>query len=233
MFRTLVMECVLVLLVTQAGGQDTRSERDQERRRDRPEVRRTDSDQHRAEAHHDIPLPKHAVAVFIPTEGHDDVHGTVMLTQEENYVRVLGHLTGLPPGKHGFHIHEFGDLRAPDGSSAGGHFNPSGKRHGAPTDAEHHVGDLGNILANEQGVAKVDAKIKGVPLHFVIGRALVVHEKADDFESQPSGDAGARLALGVIGFANFEKDETARPAGKEHPELREDGAADRPSDPRR
>lgn len=146
------------------------------------------------------PIPQEAVAVLRPTQG-EKARGVVKLTQTDEGVRVQGTVRNLSPGEHGFHIHEFGDLRGNDGKAAGGHFNPEGKKHGGPEDAEHHAGDLGNITANDEGTAEVNKLAKGLKLHFVVGRSLVVHGEADDLESQPSGDAGARVALGVIGFA--------------------------------
>lgn len=145
--------------------------------------------------------PVKAVAVLRSTKG-NDVRGRIMLTEDDGSVRITGRIRGLTPGKHGFHIHEFGDVRAADGTSAGGHYSPHGNKHGGPQDKEHHAGDLGNIVANEDGVAVVDKTSADFKLHFVVGRAIVVHGGADDFESQPSGDAGARVAVGVIGIAN-------------------------------
>jgi Cu-Zn family superoxide dismutase len=128
------------------------------------------------------------------------VSGTIELQQEKGYVLVTGEVRGLTPGKHGFHIHEFGDLRATDGMSAGGHYNPHKKPHGKPDARERHEGDLGNIEANAEGIAKVNVKAMGLDLSNVLGRSVVVHEKPDDF-SQPVGNAGGRVAVGVIGLA--------------------------------
>lgn len=153
-------------------------------------------DQHRVEPE----LPKHGVAVLFPTRG-NQVRGMVEFTETQRGVGIKGMVRGLEPGKHGFHIHEFGDLRSRDGSAAGGHFDPAGHKHGAPGDEEHHYGDLGNITADEQGVANIDMTADWMKLHFIVGRALVVHAGPDDLESQPSGDAGDRVALGVIGIA--------------------------------
>ncbi len=150
-------------------------------------------------------VPGAAVAVLMPTKG-NDVHGTLVLAQQDGFVHVTGKVTGLTPGEHGFHIHEFGDLRAPDGTSAGGHFNPHGTKHGGPNDEERHPGDLGNITANAQGVAEVDTKAMGLQVHFVLGRSFVVHAGKDDLKSQPSGDAGPRVAVGVIGLAEMPKE---------------------------
>lgn len=157
-------------------------------------------DKHSDHADKDHQLPTHAVAVLIPTEG-NDVRGVVELQQHGKQVVLKGKVINLSPGKHGFHIHEYGDLRAADGKSAGGHYNPDGHDHGAPDDQQHHAGDLGNIEANEQGTATFEIKAKNQKLHLLIGRSIVVHAGADDLKSQPSGDAGPRVALGVIGLA--------------------------------
>lgn len=143
------------------------------------------------------------VAVLAATQG-NDVTGEVTFKEMEGAVQITGRIAGLSPGKHGFHIHQFGDLRAPDGTAAGGHFNPRGVEHGGPHDDQHHAGDLGNITANERGVAMIDMKSKNFRVEQVIGRAVVVHAGADDLKSQPSGDAGPRVAVGVIGLANAE-----------------------------
>ena len=133
------------------------------------------------------------------------VSGVVTFTQVGDEVEVKGEITGLTPGLHGFHVHEFGDITSKDGMSTGGHFNPAGMKHGGMHDKERHVGDLGNVTANEKGVASINMKDKLLQLHgphSIIGRGLIVHVKADDEKSQPTGDAGGRAAGGVIGIAN-------------------------------
>ncbi len=166
-------------------------------------TRGADEHDHKHE-HVDI---KDAVAVLLPMKN-SGVAGVVLFKQEKGYVNVTGEVTGLTPGKHGFHIHMFGDLRAPDGMSAGGHYDPHGHKHGGPDAKERHEGDLGNLEANAQGVAKVNVKAKGVELNQVVGRSIVVHGDTDDLKSQPAGNAGPRIALGVIGMA-----EVKAPAG--------------------
>ncbi len=146
-------------------------------------------------------VPTEAVAVLMSTDG-SKVSGTLVLTQEGETVRIKGQVKNLSPGKHGFHIHQYGDLRSTDGKAAGGHYEGSGKQHGSPDDDNHHAGDFGNIVASDDGVATVDKISKELKLHFVIGRSIVVHKDADDLKSQPSGNAGPRVAVGVIGFAN-------------------------------
>lgn len=154
-----------------------------------------------AAKHDKPPIPSQAVAILIPTAG-NDVHGIVMFEQKEEGVHVRGKITNLSPGKHGFHIHEFGDLSKADGTSAGGHYNPEGTEHGGPESETHHAGDLGNVTAGEDGVATFDHMFKFLQLHHIIGRSVVVHAGEDDLKSQPSGDAGPRVGVGVIGIAH-------------------------------
>jgi Cu-Zn family superoxide dismutase len=136
-----------------------------------------------------------------PTEG-SIVNGSISVATMGTGVHFTGTVTGLTPGKHGFHIHAIGDCSAPDATSAGGHFNPDTKAHGAPNAPEHHAGDLGNIEADSSGTAKVS--IHGGGLTFasgansVMGKAIIVHAAEDDLKTQPTGNAGARLACGVI-----------------------------------
>ncbi len=141
-----------------------------------------------------------ATADLEPTEG-NHVKGTVTFSQEKDVVVVRAEITGLTPGKHGFHVHEKGDCSAPDGSSAGGHFNPTNKQHGARTSADRHVGDLGNVEADADGKATLvwrDPVMRLDGPDSIIGKAVIVHAGEDDLKTQPSGNAGARVACGVI-----------------------------------
>jgi len=142
-----------------------------------------------------------AIAVLHPTKG-SKVHGTVVFTKVDKGVQVHAHISGLTPGKHGFHVHEFGDCSDPAAKSAGGHFNPKKLEHGGPHADKRHVGDLGNVEADSEG--NVDYEVVDEQITFsgetsIIGRGLIVHEKADDLKTQPTGDAGGRVACGVIG----------------------------------
>lgn len=144
-----------------------------------------------------------AVAMVMPTKG-NTASGVVTFSKVKDGIRIIADFKDLSPGVHGIHIHEFGDCRADDGSSAGGHFNPHVKAHGAPDAQERHVGDLGNIVADENGVAVLDVVDPHPALdgeHSIIGRSVVVHAEADDFQTQPHGAAGGRLACGAIGLA--------------------------------
>ena len=139
-----------------------------------------------------------AIAVLSPTEG-NDLQGTVTFIQTPEGVRVQANLTGLTAGtEHGFHVHQYGDCSASDGTSAGGHFNPHGADHAGPDAASRHVGDLGN---SEATYDRVDTQLAFEGESSIIGRAVVVHGGTDDLSSQPSGAAGPRIACGVIGIA--------------------------------
>ncbi len=144
-----------------------------------------------------------AIAVLSSASG-SKVSGTVTFTKDGDGVKVVADVTGLTPGKHGFHVHEFGDCSAPDATSAGGHYNPEKHRHADRTAADRHVGDLGNLEADDSGKAHLDWTDKMLTLSgddSVIGLTVIVHEKEDDLKSQPVGNAGGRLACGVIGVA--------------------------------
>lgn len=144
-----------------------------------------------------------AHVVLKPTTG-NAASGELSLVDEDGGVRITGRITGLKPGtEHGFHIHETGDCSAPDATSAGGHFNPSNQPHGHAGPGPHHAGDIPNQRADASGVASVDVLVDGIQVGGgaatdVIGRAVIVHAQPDDYKSQPSGNAGARIACGVI-----------------------------------
>ena len=146
------------------------------------------------------------IAVLHPTAG-NQVSGVLHFEPvADGKVHITGTVTGLVPnGEQAFHIHEFGDCSAADGTSAGGHYNPEKHDHALPVKEVRHAGDLGNLKANAEGAATIDLTVDNFSIdgekNPIIGRSVIVHAKNDD-GGQPTGNAGARVACGVIGWAN-------------------------------
>jgi Cu-Zn family superoxide dismutase len=145
-----------------------------------------------------------AVAELGPTEG-NKASGTATFVERSGKLIVDGHFKGLAPGQHGIHIHEKGDCSAPDGMSAGGHYNPTGEPHGALDSARHHGGDFGNLTADANGDATLSVTLDSSRIgigklanNTIAGKALVIHADPDDLNSQPAGNSGKRVACGVI-----------------------------------
>jgi len=139
--------------------------------------------------------------------GGSGVGGTVSFAQAEGGLEINARVSGLKPGTYAIHIHEFGDCSAPDGSSAGAHFNPKGEPHGGPGEAKRHAGDLGNLVADQSGVAYLrllDDQLVLAGTSGILGRSVIVHAGPDDFRTQPSGNAGGRIACGLIGLVKSE-----------------------------
>lgn len=155
--------------------------------------------------------PIEAVCVF----NQNNIIGNVILKEniKEKNTDIYINIKGLSPGLHGFHVHEFGDLR--EGcSSTCSHYNPHNKKHGGPSSKERHVGDLGNIKANKNGVVKMKISDKLIKLrgkYSVIGRSIVIHDDPDDLgigghsDSHTTGHAGKRIACGIIGYSKANK----------------------------
>jgi Cu-Zn family superoxide dismutase len=142
-----------------------------------------------------------AVASLEPTTG-NSARGTVTFTQDGDEVHVRADVSGLKPGaEHGFHVHEKGDCSSGDGMSAGGHYNPMGKPHG-PQRGEHHAGDMPSLKADDYGNASATFELKGVSIGAgpadLVGKGLIVHRDPDDYTTQPTGNAGPRIACAVI-----------------------------------
>ena len=145
------------------------------------------------------PLLTKAVAIINPIND-SNISGVAYFEQTENGVQVVAEVYGLTGEKHGFHIHTFGDCTAIDGTSAGGHFNPYGFEHGSPQSLDRHMGAMGNLEVNEDGVGLRYYIDKVIVLNEIIGRGIIVHGGEDDLISQPSGASGPRVGCGVIGI---------------------------------
>jgi superoxide dismutase, Cu-Zn family len=142
-----------------------------------------------------------ATASLAPTQG-NTARGSVTFHADGDGVFVHARVSGLKPNaEHGFHVHEKGDCNSPDGNSAGGHFNPAAAPHG-PQDGPHHAGDMPSLKADANGMADAKFKVVGLAVGSgaadVVGRAVIVHANPDDYRTQPTGNAGARLACGVV-----------------------------------
>jgi Cu-Zn family superoxide dismutase len=143
-----------------------------------------------------------AMAKLEPTRGNATA-GTATFQQQADRMTLHVKVEGLKPGQeHGFHIHEKGDCSSGDGMSTGGHFNPAGKPHGAHDSAERHAGDLPSLKADAAGRVDTRVQLSGLAIGSgaadIVGRGLIVHAMPDDFRTQPTGNAGARIACGVI-----------------------------------
>lgn len=142
-----------------------------------------------------------AVAELASTSG-STARGTVSLAQlADGSVEVTANLRGVPPGVHGFHIHEKGDC-GDNGNAAGGHYNPMNTPHGAPNADPHHAGDFGNVTADDNGNVNHRFTTRSITVTegpaTAVGRAIILHADPDDLTTQPTGNAGARIACGVV-----------------------------------
>lgn len=144
-----------------------------------------------------------ATVQLAATQG-NTANGGLKLSAAGTGVRISGMVQGLKPdSEFGFHFHEKGDCSAPDATSAGAHFNPTSQQHGNPQAQPHHAGDMPNVKSDAQGVAEVSIDNPDVSLQTgqpndVLGKALVMHAKPDDYKTQPSGNSGDRIACGVV-----------------------------------
>ena len=148
------------------------------------------------------PAPPTATVQLEPRSG-SNVSGNVTFTEEGDKVRIMGEITGHASGTRGWHIHEKGDCSDPKGMSAGGHFNPRAHKHGGPSDAERHAGDMGNLVFDARGNVEINVMVSGISTSSdkpdgIIGRALIIHMDRDDLKTDPTGNAGGRAACGFI-----------------------------------
>jgi Cu-Zn family superoxide dismutase len=197
LFSCLLSSSLLALAVTSCACTDNR----------KPEANKdkTDNNNQKEVAQVTAVAPvktavKKAVATVKPYADHN-ISGTITFTKVANGIQIVADVDGLTPGKHGFHVHEHGDCSGTDGMKAGGHFNPTNTKHGGPDSAERHVGDFGNLEADEDGHAhydRVDTVITFEGTNSILDRSIIIHADPDDLVTQPTGNSGARVACGKI-----------------------------------
>ena len=147
------------------------------------------------------PMPGGKASAAIEGRSGSKLTGSAEFMMHGGMMMVTVTVKDAAPGVHAVHVHEKGDCSAPDATSAGGHFNPGGHQHGAPDAKEHHAGDLGNMTVGADGTGSImvhsgDLSLEGP--NSVVGHAIIIHEKSDDFVTQPTGNAGGRIGCGVI-----------------------------------
>jgi Cu-Zn family superoxide dismutase len=147
---------------------------------------------------------KPAVEAPLEAKSGSTLAGKTTVTVDGKNVTIKVDVEKAPPGLHAVHIHEFGDCSAPDGKSAGGHYNPTKDAHGDWTKEHHHLGDIGNLEVAQDGKGSLTLTtdkwaLGGGAPHDITGRSIIVHEKVDDFTTQPTGNAGGRIACVVLG----------------------------------
>lgn len=150
-------------------------------------------------------ITPNTITVVMESKSGSNAIGEVHFTEKNGVVKMEGKFAGLTPGTHAIHLHEKADCSSDDGTSTGGHWNPTHERHGKWGDAEgYHKGDIGNFEAADDGSAKVEMETDewcigcGDENKDIIGKAVIVHDGVDDFVTQPTGDAGGRISCGGI-----------------------------------
>lgn len=148
--------------------------------------------------------PSNSITLPLEAKSNSNVSGTATFTEKNGIVTLTAKVSGLKPGIHAIHIHEKADCSAGDATSAGGHWNPTHVQHGKWGAAAHHKGDIGNFTADNQGKATVTFETDqwcmgcGDPNKDILNKGLIVHDKPDDFVTQPTGNAGGRVACAGI-----------------------------------
>ncbi|WP_459926191.1 superoxide dismutase family protein [Flavobacterium covae] len=149
-------------------------------------------------------VTKNEIKVVLNSKSDSQVTGTAIFSEKNGIITMVANMSGLTPGEHAIHLHEKADCSAPDGTSTGGHWNPTFKKHGKWGQAEYHRGDIGNFTADDKGNAVVTFSTNewcigcGDPARDITGKGLIVHKGVDDFTTQPTGNAGGRIACAGI-----------------------------------
>ncbi|MFK7000845.1 superoxide dismutase family protein [Flavobacterium oreochromis] len=149
-------------------------------------------------------ITKNEIKVELTSKSDSKVTGTAIFSEKNGIITMVANMNGLTPGEHAIHLHEKADCSAPDGTSTGGHWNPTFKKHGKWGQAEYHRGDIGNFTADANGNAVVNFATDewcigcGDPARDITGKGLIIHKGVDDFTTQPTGNAGGRIACAGI-----------------------------------
>ncbi|OWP82854.1 superoxide dismutase [Flavobacterium davisii] len=149
-------------------------------------------------------VTKNEINVALSSKSDSQVTGTAVFSEKNGIITMVANMSGLTPGEHAIHLHEKADCSAPDGNSTGGHWNPTFKKHGKWEQAEYHRGDIGNFTADDKGNAVVTFSTNewcigcGDSARDITGKGLIVHKGVDDFTTQPTGNAGGRIACAGI-----------------------------------
>ena len=150
------------------------------------------------------PVSENVLNLVLESKSSTKTSGTATFSEKNNKVTFIAKITGLKPGSHAIHIHEKADCTSADGSSAGGHWNPTFQKHGKWNSTEYHKGDIGNFTADENGNGTITLVTDqwcigcGDPNKDILGKGLIVHANPDDFTTQPTGNAGGRIACSGI-----------------------------------
>lgn len=149
------------------------------------------------------PGPPKAAQASIKSVTMPQLSGSVTFEQRGDGLYMVTHVSGLKPNSNfGFHIHQYGKCEGPDYKSAGDHFNPYNHKHSGPDKADRHLGDLGNLTSDNKGHAMKELLVSPdvKDLDMIVGKAVIVHAKPDDFKTQPTGNSGGRIACGLVEF---------------------------------
>lgn len=189
----LALTLLMMMLVVACGGSTDRAASEPELEPEQESVTETRQ-------------PRVARAELMAKSG-SELQGEAVFTEADGVVTMAIRVAGVAPGEHAVHLHEVGDCGSDDGKSAGGHWNPTSADHGKWGETPYHRGDIGNLAVGEDGTAALtfsaeEWSIGGDPGTDVVGRAVIVHASPDDFTTQPTGAAGARIGCGVITLAD-------------------------------
>lgn len=195
--KTVLFSCFLALLLFSCGNETVEQQ-------DKSNIREEQKNSNNTTVENQPEKEASKLTVVMYAKSDSYTEGDISLKENNGKVKMNVEMKGLTPGEHAIHIHEKGDCSAADGTSAGGHWNPSDEKHGKWGEHAFHMGDIGNLVADDKGFVSYEFETDKWCLGCddstknIIGKSFIIHAGADDFESQPSGNAGSRVACGVI-----------------------------------